>query len=143
MKFRTSFVITGRKVRELHPVSRHVRLSGQSHSTTDCLARLVGVVVGSFRLSKYPVTLSRVRVRSARGGSFRDALRAGLERLSLTPIPPCPCADCVPVLREEQPARSALTCPPAENLMVHVVHTGAGGRSLSSSTRKFRKNFSP
>lgn len=51
VKFRTSFVITRRKVCELHPVSRHVRFQPcQVRATrpTDCVPRVCFKVSGNF-----------------------------------------------------------------------------------------------
>lgn len=96
VKFWTSFVITVRKVRELHPVSRHVfplPVSGQSPATTDGVLRVCFKVSGNFEKGG-----RCVRVRSQRGESFTHALHVGWQRLSLT-VPPLPSAsaDCVPV----------------------------------------------
>lgn len=57
MKFGASFVITGREVRELHPVSRHVRyhFSGQATRPPTWVPRFLRV------LSKYPRTSEQRR----------------------------------------------------------------------------------
>lgn len=89
-------MITVRKVRELHPVSRHVfplPASGQSPATTDGVHRVCFKVSGNFEKGG-----RCVRVRSQRGESFTHARHVGWQRLSLT-VPPLPSAsaDCVPV----------------------------------------------
>lgn len=83
VKFRTSFVITRRKVCELHPVSRHVRFPLVRSEPRDPPTVFPGFV------SKYPVTLERRGEPRPRAfgtwESFnRRTIHAGGERLSLT-----------------------------------------------------------
>lgn len=134
VKFRTSFVITVRKVRELHPVSRHVfplPVSGQNPATTDGVLRVCFKVSGNFEKGEAmrPRTLTAwgiLHTRTARrlAASVIDRPTASL----------CLRWLCASVLRVEQPARSTITCPPALYLMVRV--TRAGTRRHSSLRKK-------
>ena len=119
MKFGTSFVLTRRKVRELHPVSRHVRITGVTASSWGCplFSKVSGKLEAGERRVRCAVergspSHTQSRLHAGWGASVIDFLSA------LLPECVCVCADCVPVLRvnhqqqqQQQPVRSTLTCP--------------------------------
>lgn len=129
VKFGTSFVVTRRKVCELHPVSRHVGSS----------PLLLGCPACSGFVSKYPVTSDRRGEpvsRCARSVGIRQrraARRRGASVIGFASAPLWLCADCVPVLRVKQrPVRDHLPCAPEPDTLWSMRDAPEqGGGSLS------------
>lgn len=112
-------MVTLRRVRELHPVSRHVfpfRSESGSVLRVACCVSFGKMIVG-----EYPVTLRSFRVDASRVGKPAQTPNTSLLLLRVS-VCPSAVSVCQPagLLRAGQPTRSAITCPPAPHLMVRV-----------------------
>ena len=110
MKFGTSFVLTRRKVRELHPVSRHVRTTGVTASSWGCplFSKVSGKLEAGERRVRCAVergspSHTQSRLHAGWGASVIDFLSALLPECVCV----CVCWLCASTAGEPPPAAAA------------------------------------